>query len=159
MCDLISWIEHKGETLFLTDKEVFSKEGNKLAKKTGCMDDMLGHGMIRKYYGIRVEAGLEFEDTRVWEVHRYPKKIQKLIATPKLFEKNFGEMLKECCNYSDIEYIFNHAPFRYKAILWKNRKHIRERLFETSSAGIKFDDIIKEIIFYIWYYLFYWDRK
>lgn len=52
MCEFISWIEKGNDIFYLTDKEIFSKQGQELL--LGCKDnDFLGHGAIRKFYSLQ----------------------------------------------------------------------------------------------------------
>ena len=54
MCEFISWIEHNGKILFLSDKELKTKRGYKLKEYLGdkLADDVSGHGAIAWYYKL-----------------------------------------------------------------------------------------------------------
>ena len=46
----ISWVEYRGKEYFLTNKELTTKEGRKLVKYVGRLEDLQGHGAIRHYF-------------------------------------------------------------------------------------------------------------
>ena len=84
MCEFISWIEYKGEILFLTDDELETKEGKDLKKYLGSSyyTDIVGHGAIVAYY-VGIAKG------RWWDgFDEYECKEQILIGKIQTTEDN-----------------------------------------------------------------------
>ena len=87
MCDFVSWIEYKGEILFLTTDHLKDKKGRSLKKRIG--DDINGHGAIREYYDIKSGEGKERECTDFSTPDNFPANVVEAIRGGKM--KGFGE--------------------------------------------------------------------
>ena len=73
MCECVSWIEKDSKVYFLTPEDIDSKFGKE--KLEGCIDnDYIGHGAIRKFYGV--ENGKEMENQHFWDGN-IPKEIKE----------------------------------------------------------------------------------
>ena len=113
MCQFMSWIKYKGQTLFLTDKDVFSSHGRKTLKNTK-PEDWIGHGAIRAYYGLRVDEGTEYESRYFWEVAN--PEIQEAL---KDFDNNFKRIWKSGALRShDLRWLVCYAPEEWKKRAW-----------------------------------------
>jgi len=113
MCDFISWVEikeeEKKEIFYLTDKEVFSKEGKeKLKGSLG--SDFIGHAAIRTFFDLG-ERGRDREINDFWKLNRLPKELRLKI---KNFDKYWGKMFKRCFYYDDLCDIVRYAPDEWK---------------------------------------------
>ena len=117
MCDFISWVEKDGKLYYLTDAEVFSPKGRK--RLQGCRDnDFIGHGAIRKFFGIGNVRGVDREERRFWDGAFIPKEIAAKI---KNFDAYWGQMFS-CGKYfmnDDLRYIICDAPPKWKVEAWE----------------------------------------
>ena len=77
MCDFISWIEYKGDVLFLTKKELGTSRGRALKKYLGSQyeNDVKGHGAIEWYYKLKPNSGLHRECVDFSSPDNFPKEI------------------------------------------------------------------------------------
>jgi hypothetical protein len=131
MCDFISYIECDDHICYLTDKDVYSKEGKKLLE--GCRDnDLLGHGAIRKYFYLNPTQGKRYEHRDFWNKEKFPKEIADKIDN---FDKYWGKMLKNCLTESDKDYIFKNAPIGFI-------NKLKKILGIKSIDDISIDDIL-----------------
>jgi len=65
MCDFISWMRNGLELYYLTEKELNSPKGDLLLSRKD--NDPLGHGAIRKYFGLEgITTAKEFENRDFW---------------------------------------------------------------------------------------------
>ncbi len=121
MCNFISWIQYKGEILFLTDSEVFSSFGRK--RLEGCLgNDFLGHGAIRKFFKLKDNQGEEREESEFWDPEaqkQIPKVIVEKLTTPELFKENWGRIFRNYFQNDDLVNIIKYAPEPYKEKAWK----------------------------------------
>jgi len=108
MCEFISWVEKDNRLFYLTDKEVFSKQGKKALK--GCKDnDFIGHGAIRTYFMI---DGTDKEQRDFWNLTEPKELADKL----KEFDKHWGKMLKSGYFMNDdLRYIIDYASDKWRA--------------------------------------------
>ena len=113
MCDFVSWIEKNGNLYYLTDKEIFSPEGEiKLAE---CQDnDYIGHGAIDKFYGLR-RTGTRREVRDFWKRGVLPAELSKKI---KRFDKWWGRTFKRYFQNDDLRYIIAHASPKWREKAW-----------------------------------------
>jgi len=81
MYELVSWIEYMDNILFLTSKELTTKEGRELKKYLGEQfeNDIKGHGAIRKYYGLKSNKGNDRECNDFSSTKKFPPEIVKAI--------------------------------------------------------------------------------
>ena len=124
MCEFISWIEveRDGEKhiLYLTDQDAFSHYGRK--KLEGCQDnDFLGHGAIRKFFGLASDEGINHEYQDFWNKKKLPKEIAEKI---KNFNKHWGKMWGRCFQEDDLCYIVEYGNSYWKA---KARKQLMKQ--------------------------------
>lgn len=80
MGHLISWTHIDPDTpkeliLFLSDKEIETKEGQKLIVDCGKGSDILGHGALCEYYGINGSLFPHLENTNMRSTNGFPQKI------------------------------------------------------------------------------------
>ena len=77
MCDFISWIEYKGDVLFLTKKELETNRGRALQKHLGGQfeNDVKGHGAIEWYYNLEPNSGTHKECTDFSSPDNFPNPI------------------------------------------------------------------------------------
>ena len=77
MCEFISWIEYKGEILFLTKNELETNRGKALRKHLGTQleNDVKGHGAIEWYYNMEPNSGLHRECTDFSSPDNFPRPI------------------------------------------------------------------------------------
>ena len=87
MCEFISWIEYKGEVLFLTKNELETSRGKALKKHLGSQfnNDVKGHGAIKWYYKMKPNSGGHKECTDFSVTKNFPKEIVSAIK-----KGNFG---------------------------------------------------------------------
>ena len=91
MCDFISWIEVGEDILFLTGKDVFeTKRGRELQVYCQSSVDLVGHGAIRRYYGIT--GGTKRECTDFSSPDNFPAQIVKAIKAGEF--RGLGKDLK-----------------------------------------------------------------
>ena len=118
MCDFVSWIEVrrglKKHILYLTDKDVFSSHGREVFPPSETRDnDVLGHGAIRKYYGLKSSEGVEHEYRDFWNLHKLPQEIAEKV---KNFNVHWGKMFSSSVfQIDDLKYIVKHGPDEWKA--------------------------------------------
>lgn len=88
MCQFISWIEHDGKILFLTDDELSTPRGYELREYLGRQfnNDIIGHGAIRWYYHLNYYEGFDHECTDFTDSKNFPSEITQAIKQG-LFEK------------------------------------------------------------------------
>lgn len=81
MCDFISWIEYKGEILFLTKHELETTRGKALRKHLGSQfkNDVKGHGAIEWYYKLKDNVGAHKECEDFSNPKNFPAVIVKAI--------------------------------------------------------------------------------
>ncbi len=115
MCDFVSWIEKNGSLFYLTDAEIFSREGRKRLK--GCKDnDVLGHGAIRQFFAI--SGGTDNENRYFWDSTGLPGEIAKKI---KDFDAYWGKTFSQG-NFMNDDLFFiieEYAPDEWKAKAWE----------------------------------------
>jgi hypothetical protein len=114
MCEFISWkaVERNGEThlFYLTDQEVFSKEGTKKFKD--CRDnDVLGHGAIDRFFELNGK-GRQYEVQDFWNLKNLPQEIAEKVQH---FDAHWGKMFNSGAFQSDdLEYIIQNGPPEWK---------------------------------------------
>jgi hypothetical protein len=81
MCEFVSWIEYKDDVWFLTNDCLRTKEGKALKRYLGnqFVDDIKGHGAIRRYYGIPENKGVSRECTNFSNPNNFPEKVREAI--------------------------------------------------------------------------------
>ncbi len=106
MCDFISWIEKGDALLYLTDSEIFSARGRKMSN--ACKDnDFIGHGAIRKFYGVSPENGIEKEIRDFWNTEKLPS---ELAEQAKEFDKHWSRTFQNYFQNNDLCYIITNVP-------------------------------------------------
>ncbi|MHB9010634.1 MAG: hypothetical protein ACYC49_00180 [Ignavibacteriaceae bacterium] len=114
MCEFISWkaVERNGEThlFYLTDQEVFSKEGTKKFKD--CQDnDVLGHGAIDRFFELNGK-GRQYEVQDFWNLKKLP---QEIASKVQHFDAHWGKMFNSGAFQSDdLEYIVQNGPQEWR---------------------------------------------
>lgn len=114
MCEFISWkaVERNGEThlFYLTDQEVFSKEGTKKFKD--CQDnDVLGHGAIDRFFELNGK-GRQYEVQDFWNLKKLPQEIAEKVQH---FDAHWGKMFHSGAFQSDdLEYIIQNGPQEWR---------------------------------------------
>jgi hypothetical protein len=81
MCEFCSWIEKKGRTkqiLFLTTPLIDSEKGKKLLAGLP-QDDLIGHGAIRRFFGLEQDDGTNHECTDFSNPSNFPAVIVRAI--------------------------------------------------------------------------------
>ena len=78
MCHFISWIEYEKKLYYIEDKDLDTKEGKELIAYCKNSDDLMGHGAIRKYYGLE-QKGKDHEITDFSNPKKIPSEIVKKI--------------------------------------------------------------------------------
>jgi len=113
MCEFISYIKKDGLLLYLTDAEIFSKDGKERLR--GCLDnDVIGHGAIKKFYNFR--GGDEYEMRNFWNANRLPEELAAKIAD---FDNHWGKTFQKYFMNDDLRHIIYHAPETWKVKAWK----------------------------------------
>jgi len=122
MCHFVSWVEYQGENYYIDNDCLETKEGRELVEYCEASADLMGHGAIRKYFGLQIK-GIDKEITDFTSIKYIPKEIvdkikrgkfssiyQELsILTPKALEK-YGEVEAPALEkYLEVE-----APARKK---------------------------------------------
>ena len=111
MCNFLSWVSVEGKLFYLTDQDVYSEAGKE--KLAGCKDnDILGHGAIRKFYGLL--SGLDCERQDFW-ADDLPKELKLKL---KNFDKHWGRMWRSrVFQNNDLFYIIysSRSPWKGKA--------------------------------------------
>ena len=81
MCNFISWVEYKGEILFLTKHELRTNKGKELTKHLGLQyyNDIKGHGAIEHYYDLKSNSGVHRECEDFSSPDNFPLVIQEAI--------------------------------------------------------------------------------
>lgn len=106
MCEFLSWIESGYGRLIITDKDLRSKEGKKLLKKSGSDRDVTGHGFVQEYYGLSYYTGkhveLDLGKATKWQFFKLPKQIKELFKNKETTENNFAYMMKNYVNRSTL---------------------------------------------------------
>jgi len=129
MCDFISYVQKGNQLFYLTDEEIFSKEGRD--KLSGCQDnDFISHGAIRKFFGIR--GGEDHEVKDFWNTNKLPKELVDKIAN---FDLYWSRTFKRYFMNDDLRYIISKAPETWKS------KASEQLLTQTPS-----NDDLKDIV-------------
>jgi len=80
MCEFISWIEKGDKVYFLTGKQVFeTKKGKEVIQKQCGVEDYIGHGAIRLYYGLEQDEGKNRECNCFTKPDNFPSPIIRAI--------------------------------------------------------------------------------
>ena len=75
MCEFISWIEYKGQVLFLDKEKLASRRGKELKEYDKNADNWKGHGAICWYYGINRKDCIQKEVTDLSDPSAFPLEI------------------------------------------------------------------------------------
>jgi len=122
MCEFMSWIKYKGQTLFLTDKDVFSSYGRRTLKDTK-PEDWIGHGAIRAYYGLQPGDGVTEEKFSFWDI-----KDPDIKAALEDFDNNFKRIWEAgALSTSNLVNMARFAP-----VEWRERA-VRQLLKQNPS--------------------------
>lgn len=117
MCEFISWKKDpNGHIYFLTDNKVFSAHGREALVGT-MHNDVLGHGAIDAYYGLKTRSYTQYERKNFWDKDNYPKEIRIHLESPKTLLATWGKMLKQHLEPDDAFYILLNAPEPWKSAL------------------------------------------
>ena len=109
MCEFISYVKKSNQLFYLTDDEIFSKEGRE--KLSGCQDnDFIGHGAIKKFFDIK--GGEDHEVRDFWNTDKLPKELADKIAN---FDSYWGKTFKKYFMNDDLRYIISKAPEMWKS--------------------------------------------
>ena len=80
MCEFVSWVErYNGKPRFLTRKELATKRGVELLSWIANVEDVQGHGAIRRYYRMAEDEGHNRECTNFADSNNLPSEIVKAI--------------------------------------------------------------------------------
>ena len=75
MCEFISWIEKNGRLYYLTDEIIAERLGEFKAHNSGWRVDLLGHGTIRWWFGLKYREGMDKECTDFSSPMHFPEEI------------------------------------------------------------------------------------
>lgn len=131
MYDFVSWkmVNKDGTNIlyYLTDKEVFSKNGKKLFIDSKD-NNVLGWGAINQFFELK-GRGQGYEVRDFWNTEKLPPVIAEKI---KDFDKYWGKMFTSgCFQTDDLEYIMNHGPQEWKE---KARKQLAIQKFSPLKS-------------------------
>ena len=113
MYEFISYIQKGDQLFYLTDDEIFSKEGRE--KLSDCQDnDFIGHGAIRKFFDIK--GGEDHEVRDFWNTDKLPKELADKIAN---FDSYWGKTFKRYFMNDDLRDIICNSTEEYKAKAWE----------------------------------------
>lgn len=138
MSDFISWIEYRKEILYLTSKDLDTSAGKRLLKEVG-VDDIKGHGAIRKFFNIAQDKGTNKECLDFSSPDNFPKDIVRDIKRG-LFV-GFGvaqDVLKQSAS-EEYRKIRHSAWVEYEKIRQSTRGEY-EKIKE--SAWVKYRKIV-----------------
>jgi len=88
MCEFVSWIEHKGEILFLDADKLKTRRGKELIDHTVDPKDLLGRGAICWYYNIDRKDCVQKECEDFSTPNNFPAEIVSAIKEGKM--RGFG---------------------------------------------------------------------
>jgi hypothetical protein len=113
MCEFVSWIEkgqgEKKKVIFLTGKQVFeTKKGQQLFKDLS-NDDFIGHGGIRRYYGLEQDEGRNKECTDFSSPENFPLVIANAIKNGEMRGMPIVEQLLNTPAWAECNKICNTA--------------------------------------------------
>ena len=116
MCELISWVEYPNNKIYyLTDDDIFSEYGQQ--KLVGCKpEDYIGHGVIRQYYDLPLNVGVNKEVSDFWNTDKLPDELAQKVKT---FWNHWGKCFNECLSNVDYCWIIKYGPPKYKSLTWK----------------------------------------
>ena len=118
MCEFVSWIEHKGEILFLTNDLLDTPKGKELIifLANRYWDDVCGHGAIREYWGLQQGQGLEKEECDLSNPSKLPMQIVVAIKAGKMSRIGLSMNLLTPAASAEYEKIRQSAKAEYEKI-------------------------------------------
>jgi hypothetical protein len=88
MCQYMSWLEHDGKILFLTDADLATEKGQALKAYLGSQyqEDIKGHGAIRHYFfgSSDIEKGIARECTDFSSTKNFPPQIVEALKAGQM---------------------------------------------------------------------------
>jgi hypothetical protein len=128
---LISWTHIDPKTpeeliLFLSDKEIETKEGQQLIIDCGDGADILGHGALCSYYGLNGNHFPHLEKTNLYDADGFPQKIIDAVRNGKMdnimryapAEQLFRMLTPECQIIKQKETPVIEKPTNYESDLF-----------------------------------------
>ena len=131
MCDFISWIEYKGDVLFLTKKELETNRGRALQKHLGSQfeNDVKGHGAIEWYYNLEPNSGTHKECTDFSSPDNFPNPIVSALKKGVFCGIEISEQLltqPALAKYEEIEQTARAEYEEIKQPAWAEYVKIRQ---------------------------------
>jgi len=96
MCEFVSWIDYKGQVLFLNDKKLNSRRGKELKEYDLNPENWQGHGAICWFYGIERKDCKQFELEDFSDPFKFPEEVREEIKNCqfKHFLPKVGQLLQ-----------------------------------------------------------------
>ena len=118
MCEFISWIEYKGEVLFLTKNELNTNHGQALRRHLGTQyeNDVKGHGAIEWYYNLKPNSGTHKECTDFSSPDNFPRPIVSALKKGVFCGIGISEQLLTKPAWAEYEKIEQPALAEYGKI-------------------------------------------
>ena len=116
MCEFISWIEYRGEVLYLTDEDLDTKKGKELLDYIQNPDDIKGHGAVRYFYDIPQGQGTDREVIDLSSSDKLPKEIVKAVKECRMSAIGYSETLLNKKGLKEYEAVEQTAWKEYEAI-------------------------------------------
>jgi hypothetical protein len=121
MCEFVSWIETKDKkkttVWFLTGKQVFhSKRGKELQDYTKSTADLVGHGAIRWFYGLKESQGINKECSDFSTPNNFPLDISKAIKDGSMRDMDAPLQLLTPKAWAEYQKIKQSALAEYQKI-------------------------------------------
>ena len=137
MCEFISWIEYRGEVVYLTDEDLNTEKGKELLNYIQDPNDICGHGAIRYFYDIPCGQGTDREVTNLSSPDKLPQEIVKAVKEGRMSAIGYSETLLNNKGLKKLEAIEQPTLEKYEAIkeiAWKKYKAIERPAWEKFEA-------------------------
>jgi len=137
MCEFISWIEYRGEVVYLTDEDLNTEKGKELLNYIQDPNDICGHGAIRYFYDIPCGQGTDREVTNLSSPDKLPQEIVKAVKEGRMSAIGYSETLLNNKGLKKLEAIEQPTLEKYEAIkeiAWKKYEAIKEIAWKKYKA-------------------------